>query len=99
VPPLNSGPYEITAFKQGRYVEYRRDPDYWGKDIPINRGRYNFDTIRFAHRHAGKVAPVLGHAVYRRGVDSLDADRRCGGSISNLTWSLIHCKVDDVNRH
>ncbi len=47
VPPLNSGPYEITAFKQGRYVEYRRDPDYWGKDIPLNRGRYNFDTIRF----------------------------------------------------
>ena len=47
VPPLNSGPYEITAFKQGRFVEYRRDPDYWGKDIPINRGRYNFDTIRF----------------------------------------------------
>ena len=42
-----SGPYEITAFKQGRYVEYRRDPDYWGKDIPLNRGRYNFDTIRF----------------------------------------------------
>ncbi len=47
VPPLNSGPYEITAFKQGRYVEYRRDPDYWGKDIPLNRGRYNFDTVRF----------------------------------------------------
>ena len=46
VPPLNSGPYEITAFKQGRYVEYRRDPDYWGKDIPVNRGRHNFDTIR-----------------------------------------------------
>ena len=47
VPPLNGGPYEITAFKQSRFVEYRRDRDYWGKDIPVNRGRYNFDTIRF----------------------------------------------------
>ena len=46
-PPLSSGAYEVSAFRQGRFVEYRRDPDYWGKDIPINRGRYNFDTIRF----------------------------------------------------
>ena len=46
-PPLTSGPYHVAEFKQGRYVVYRRDPDYWGKDIPVNRGRYNFDTIRF----------------------------------------------------
>ena len=46
-PPLTSGPYEIVDFNQGRFIEYRRDPEYWGKDIPINRGRYNFDTIRF----------------------------------------------------
>lgn len=46
-PPLSSGPYQIAAFEQGRYIEYRRDPDYWGRDIPVNKGRYNFDTVRY----------------------------------------------------
>ena len=46
-PPLTSGPYRVFEFKQGRFVVYQRDPDYWGRDIPVNRGRYNFDTIRF----------------------------------------------------
>ncbi|MCY3841158.1 MAG: extracellular solute-binding protein, partial [Gammaproteobacteria bacterium] len=46
-PPLTSGPYHVSEFKQGRFVVYERDPDYWGRDIPVNRGRYNFDTIRF----------------------------------------------------
>ncbi len=46
-PPLGSGPYRIARAAPGRYVVYRRDPDYWGKDLAVNRGRYNFDTIRF----------------------------------------------------
>ena len=46
-PPLTSGPYWISAIKQGRYVEYARDPEYWGRDIPVNRGRYNFDRVRY----------------------------------------------------
>ena len=46
-PPLSSGPYETKGLEQGRYIEYRRDPNYWGRDIPVNKGRYNFDTIRF----------------------------------------------------
>ena len=44
---LSSGPYQIAAIEQGRFVEYKRDPAYWGKDIPVNKGRYNFDTVRF----------------------------------------------------
>ena len=46
-PPLTSGPYRISAMKQGRYIEYERDPEYWGRDIPVNRGRYNFDRVRY----------------------------------------------------
>ena len=46
-PPLGSGPYRIARAAAGRHVVYRRDPDYWGKDLPVNRGRHNFDTIRF----------------------------------------------------
>ena len=49
-PPLQSGPYRLTAVSQGRYLTYSRVPDYWGRDLPINRGKFNFDTIRY-ERH------------------------------------------------
>ncbi len=45
-PPLGSGPYKIGDYKQGQYVSYRRRPDYWAADLPVNKGRYNFDEIR-----------------------------------------------------
>ncbi len=54
--PLNSGPYEIGAFEQGRFISYRRRDDYWAKDLPVNVGRWNFDEIRieyFRDRSAG----------------------------------------------
>jgi peptide/nickel transport system substrate-binding protein len=46
-PMTGSGPYIMARADPGRSVEYRRDPDYWGRDLPIRRGVYNFDTIRF----------------------------------------------------
>ncbi len=48
-PPLGSGPYEIADFRQGTYVTYKRRPDYWAAGLPVNRGRYNFDEIRFEY--------------------------------------------------
>lgn len=45
-PPVGSGPYRIAHFDRG-YVHYERVDDYWGRDIPINRGRFNFDSIRY----------------------------------------------------
>jgi len=46
-PPLGSGPYRVADFEPGRFVELERVEDYWGKDLPINRGRDNFDRIRY----------------------------------------------------
>jgi microcin C transport system substrate-binding protein len=45
-PPMSSGIYEIAHFNQGTYIAYKRRPDYWGRDLPVMRGRYNFDEIR-----------------------------------------------------
>lgn len=45
--PLGSGPYRVGAFEAGRYIEYERVRDYWGRDLPVNRGRHNFDVIRY----------------------------------------------------
>ncbi|WP_262049241.1 extracellular solute-binding protein [Bradyrhizobium sp. Bra78] len=44
--PVGSGPYRVTAVKPGASVTLTRNPDYWGRDLPINRGLYNFDEIR-----------------------------------------------------
>ena len=46
-PPLQSGPYRLTGVSQGRYLIYERVPDYWARDLPVNRGKFNFDTIRY----------------------------------------------------
>lgn len=47
VPPLAGGPYRITAWRMGQYLVYSRVKDYWAADLPVNRGRWNFDTIRY----------------------------------------------------
>ncbi len=46
-PPLGSGPYRIEHVDAGRGIVYRRDPDYWGRDLPINRGQHNIDRISY----------------------------------------------------
>jgi len=45
--PIGSGPYRVTAVKPGASVTLTRNPDYWGRDLPVNRGLWNFDEIRF----------------------------------------------------
>ena len=47
--PVGSGEYEIGDFKQGAFVSYKRRNDYWAKDLPVNRGRGNFDEIRIEY--------------------------------------------------
>jgi peptide/nickel transport system substrate-binding protein len=44
--PIGSGPYRVSAVKPGASVTLTRNPDYWGRDLPINRGLWNFDEIR-----------------------------------------------------
>ena len=45
--PLGSGPYVVSQVDPGKSVTLKRDPNYWGRDLPINRGLWNFDEIRF----------------------------------------------------
>jgi peptide/nickel transport system substrate-binding protein len=45
-PPIGSGPYRVGAVKPGASVTLTRNPDYWGRDLPVNRGLWNFDEIR-----------------------------------------------------
>jgi peptide/nickel transport system substrate-binding protein len=45
-PPVGSGPYLVASVDAGRSLVYRRNPDWWARDLPVSRGRFNFDEIR-----------------------------------------------------
>jgi microcin C transport system substrate-binding protein len=47
--PVVSGPYNVEAFEVGRYVTYKRLENYWAKDLPVTRGMYNFDRVRYEY--------------------------------------------------
>ena len=54
--PDGSGPYKIAKYEAGRSVTLQRVPDYWGKDLPINAGQNNFDTMRYDYYRDDDVA-------------------------------------------
>jgi microcin C transport system substrate-binding protein len=55
-PPLGSGPYRIKEVKPGRAISYERVADYWGKDLPVNKGQWNYDEVRFDYYRDETVA-------------------------------------------
>jgi microcin C transport system substrate-binding protein len=55
-PPLGSGPYRIKEVKPGRSIAYERVKDYWGKDLAVNRGQWNYDEVRFEYYRDETVA-------------------------------------------
>jgi len=55
-PPLSSGPYEIEKVEPGKRIIYKRVENYWGKNLPVNKGRYNFDRIIYDYYRDETVA-------------------------------------------
>ena len=55
-PPLGSGSYRIDGVDPGRSITYRRVTDYWGADLPVNRGRHNADTLRYDYYRDNTIA-------------------------------------------
>ena len=54
-PLVGSGPYTISRIDAGRSISYKRDPGYWGNDLPVIKGRFNFEEIRFEYYREGSV--------------------------------------------
>lgn len=46
-PPLANGPYRVESVDPGRAITYARVADYWAKDLPVNRGKFNIDRVRY----------------------------------------------------
>ncbi|MEM6811208.1 MAG: extracellular solute-binding protein [Pseudomonadota bacterium] len=54
--PLGSGPYKVSRIDAGRSIAYERFDEYWGKDFPINQGKFNFDIIEYDYYKDSNVA-------------------------------------------
>ncbi|MFC0242865.1 extracellular solute-binding protein [Rhodopseudomonas telluris] len=64
-PPTGSGPYRVSNVKAGSSVTLTRNPDYWGRDLPINRGLWNFDEIRIEYfREANSQFEAFKRGIY-----------------------------------
>ena len=79
VPPLGSGPYRIDTFKRGERITYRRIRKWWGRDLPLMRGHYNFDRVRY---HYFKDKALVVEALARGLVDY------------NWEWKIARWKND-----
>ncbi len=53
--PIGSGPYVVDTFTPGQSLTFRKNPDWWGKDLAFNRGLWNFDTIKYEYFGSGSV--------------------------------------------
>ncbi|WP_336801423.1 extracellular solute-binding protein [Kaistia sp. MMO-174] len=72
-PPLGSGPYRVGKISPGRSIEYERIADYWGRDLPVAVGAYNFDRIRVEFYQDDEVqfqAFAKGELLFREEVSS-----------------------------
>ena len=54
-PVTGSGPYTVGEFQPGRFITFRKNPDWWGRDLPFNRGLHNFDEVRYEYFGDGGV--------------------------------------------
>jgi microcin C transport system substrate-binding protein len=54
--PVSSGPYVVDSFELGKRIVYRRNPDYWARDLPVRKGMYNFDKVVYRYYRDSTVA-------------------------------------------
>ncbi|MCZ6888652.1 MAG: extracellular solute-binding protein [Gammaproteobacteria bacterium] len=80
-PPLGSGPYRVSEFELGRNITLERVDDYWGVDLAVNKGRYNFDRVKFDYfrdetimleSHKGDIIDVRTETVSKNWVTAYD---------------------------
>jgi peptide/nickel transport system substrate-binding protein len=70
-PPIGSGPYRITDVKPGASVTFTRNAAYWGRDLPVNRGFWNFDEVRIDfYREANAQFEAFKRGLYDFRVES-----------------------------
>lgn len=75
--PLGNGPYRIARVEPGRSIDYERVPDWWGADLPVAKGQWNFDVIRYEFYRE----PTAGFEAFKAGSINLREE------FSSLGWA------------
>jgi len=98
-PPIGSGPYKIEKFEPGRSITYTRVKNWWGENIPVNKGQNNFDAIRYDYYRDGTIsleAFKAGEYDYR--AENSSKAWATAYKIPNVTNGLIQTKQINHNR-
>ena len=56
VPPISSGTYIVDSYERGKYIRYKRNPNYWAEDLPVRRNMYNFDRVTYKYYKDSTIA-------------------------------------------
>ena len=56
IAPISSGPYIVDEYERGKYIRYRRNPNYWAADLPVRKGMYNFDRVTYKYYKDSTIA-------------------------------------------
>lgn len=89
-PLMGSGPYKLGRVEAGRSVSYVRNPNYWGWQVMANRGRFNFNTIKFVYYQSDEIAfEGFKAGQYRFRLESKAANWATGYNFPAVKASLI----------
>ena len=84
-PILGSGPYVIDRIDAGRSISYKRNPYYWGKDLLVNRGRYNFDRIQYRYYRS----PEIKFEAFKSGQFTLHEEKQVNRWVSDYRFPAV----------
>ena len=84
-PILGSGPYVIERIDPGRSISYQRHPQYWGKDLLLNRGRYNFDRIQYRYYRS----PEIKFEAFKSGQFTLHEEKQVNRWIRDYQFPAV----------
>ena len=56
IAPISSGPYIVDEYDRGKFIRYKRNPDYWAADLPVRKGMYNFDRVTYKYYKDSTIA-------------------------------------------
>ena len=94
--PLGSGPYRIAAVDPGRSIRFERVEDYWGWELPVQKGRFNFDTIQYDYYRDNTVATEalkVGEIDFRFASDAVQWTSTYAATAPSAQGSLIKAAI------
>ena len=56
IAPISSGPYIVDKYSRGKFIQYRRNPNYWGSALPVRQGMFNFETVKYQYYRDSTIA-------------------------------------------